>query len=292
MPDYPPLSAASAASLLEDVPAMSFIYRDDGLLMAFNAACERHAGVPREAVVGRFNMFDSEDFIPPALLQGYRDAFRGESVVVPATELELTKANNDDVEFKVPAMWVETMLIPLLKRDDGSAPYVLGIQRDVTELMTVRRGIEEAQRRISMQHDTIASLEAAKREIEAQRSTIEALSTPVIEVWDGIVTLPLLGHFSAERAGAMTAKLLEAVVRARARYAILDLTGVALIDAATGDHILRIIGAVGLLGTTGVLVGIQPEIAQTFISLGVELGHVRVYQNLRQALKACMLKTA
>ncbi|HEY0136132.1 MAG TPA: STAS domain-containing protein, partial [Nannocystis sp.] len=166
--------------------------------------------------------------------------------------------------------------------------YMLGIQRDVTELMGARREIAVAREEIDAQRNQIDALESARREIEAQKATIQALSTPVIEVWDGIITLPLLGHFNAERASAMTSQLLDAVVRTRARYAILDLTGIAQIDTNTGDHILRIVSAVGLLGATGVLVGIQAEIAQMLVGLGVELGRVRVYQNLRQALKACM----
>jgi anti-anti-sigma regulatory factor len=288
MPDYPLLSDASIITFLDDIPEMCFIYRDDGLLMALNTTCERLFGVPRAAAIGRFNVFQNKELISPELVEGYHRAFRGESVVIPVSKIDLARPNDIGLEINTPVRWVETLLIPLLKRDDGSAPYVVGIQGDVTELMKMREDIEAAQRRISAQRDTIESLEAARREIEAQKSTIQALSTPVIEVWDGIVTLPLLGHFNAERANAMTAKLLEAVVRTRARYAILDLTGVGLIDATTGDHILQIIGAVALLGTTGVLVGIQPEIAQTLVSLGVDLSRIRVYQNLRQALKACM----
>ena len=94
------------------------------------------------------------------------------------------------------------------------------------------------------------------------------------------------------RVSAVTSQLLEAIVRTRAKYAILDLTGIPSIDTATADHIRQIVGAVALLGTTGILVGIQPKIAQTLVGLGVELSHVRVYQNLRQALKACMRESA
>ncbi|HZF48483.1 MAG TPA: STAS domain-containing protein [Polyangiaceae bacterium] len=288
MPDYPPLSAVSVTSFLEDVPEIAFIYRDDGLLMAMNAVCERFVGVPREAVVGRFNMFEDQQVVPSVLIQGYRAAFRGEPQVIPAGELNLARSSEPSVQATKATMWVDTIIVPLQRREDGSAAYVLAIQRDVTELVRARREIEEAQQKISQQRDVIESLEAARREIEAQRATIQVLSTPVIEVWDGIVTLPLLGHFNAERVSAVTSQLLEAVVRTRARYAILDLTGIASIDATTGDHILQIVGAVGLLGTTGVLVGIQPGIAQTLVGLGVELSRVRVYQNLQQALKACM----
>jgi rsbT co-antagonist protein RsbR len=288
MPDYPPLSAVNVTSTIEDIPEMCFIYRDDGLLMALNTTCERLLGIPREALIGRFNIFQNQEILAPALLQGYRDAFRGQGQVIPATELLLARPNDLGVESAAQRAWVETLLVPLHKREDGSAPYVLIIQHDITELMRMRQEIEAAKQKIDVQRSTIESLEAARQEIEAQRATIQALATPVIEVWDGIVTLPLLGYFDAERADAMTEQLLEAVVRTRARYVILDVTGIAMIDAATADQILKIVAAVGLLGSTGILVGIQVEIAQALVSLGLELGRVRVYQNLRQALKACV----
>jgi rsbT co-antagonist protein RsbR len=287
MADYPPLPA-SVTSILDDIVELACIYRDDWLLMQINAVTERSFGIPREAVIGRFNLLDNKEYIAPELLQGYRDAFRGQGQVVPASEIRVAESKDVDIPNKTAVTWVDTLLVPLLKRADGSAPYVLVIQRNVTELMNMRRDIAKANEHIDVQRATIESLEAARLEIEAQRATIQALSIPVIEVWEGIVTLPLLGRFNAERASEMTSKLLEAVVRTRARYAILDLTGIAVIDASTIDHILKIVGAVGLLGATGVLVGIQPDIAQMLVRAGVELGRVRVYQNLRQALKACM----
>ena len=287
-----PLSDFAVLDALDDIPEMAFVYRADGLLMALNRTCERLLGITREMVVGRFNLFQNAEVLASPLIDGYRAAFEGHSQIIPATEIHLAVRNDLGVEARTAVTWVETMMVPLRKDPAGPVEYVLGIQRDVTELMGVRREIAEAREKIDVQRDTIDSLEAARQEIEAQKATIQALSTPVIEVWDGILTLPLLGHFTAERASAMTSELLEAVVRTRARYAIIDLTGIAVIDTHTGDHILRIVSAVGLLGAVGVLVGIQPGIAEMLVGLGVELGRVRVYQNLRQALKACMAEAA
>jgi rsbT co-antagonist protein RsbR len=286
----PQLAAITVLDILEDIPEIALVYRSDGILMAINGICARLIGVPAEVVVGHFNLFDNAGMLSPRLVEGYRAAFRGQAQIVPATEF---KQNDSDLGYgvKLAVRWVETTLIPMARAPDGTAPLVLVIQRDVTELMGVRQEIAEARTTIDIQQDTIDSLEAARQEIENQRATIQALATPVIEVWDGILTLPLLGHFDAARASAMTSQLLDAVVRTRARYAILDLTGLAVIDTTTGDHIVRIVSAVGLLGATGVLVGIQAEIAQLLVSLGVDLGRVRVHQNLRQALKACMAES-
>jgi anti-anti-sigma regulatory factor len=288
MSDHPPLSSLSVTEVLEVIPDIAFIYRDDGILVAMNAACERTFGVPRAQAVGRFDLFANEAVVGTTLMAAYRAAFRGAAQLVPTTEIALAEQTGITVPLNTAVRWVETMLMPLAPRADGTAAYVLGIQRDVTELMRTRQEIEAARVRIDEQQDTIASLEAARRQIESQRATIEALSTPVIEVWDGILTLPLLGHFTSERAGRMTEQLLEAVTRTRARHVILDLTGIAVLDTTTGDHLLRVIAAVGLLGATGVLVGIQADVAQLLVNLGVDLRRVRVHRNLRQALKSCM----
>ncbi len=290
-PDYPPLADIALLDTLEDIPEIAFIYRADGILVAMNSVCERVLKVPRDLIIGRFNLFENSEGISPVLVAGYQAAFAGSSQVVPPTEIRFADVNGLESVVGRTIRWVDTLLVPLHRGPSGAASYVLGIQRDVTELMVARGEIREARTTIDVQQDTIASLQAARREIEAQKATIQALSTPVIEVWDGIITLPLLGHFDADRASAMTSQLLDAVVRTRARYAILDLTGLAVIDTTTGDHILRIVSAVSLLGATGVLVGIQPEIAQLLVTLGVELARVRVHQNLRQALKVCMNET-
>jgi anti-anti-sigma regulatory factor len=288
MSDYPPLSSLSIPDALDDIPDVAFVYRDDGLVMAMNTACERLTGVPRSAAIGVFNMFDNEVVLGPTLTAAYRAAFAGAAQVVPATEVRIGAQQTIATPFSRDTFWLETTIFPLARRPDGTAPYVMGLQRDVTEMMRTRSDIEAARKQIDVQQETIDSLEAAHREIESQRVTIEALSTPVIEVWDGVLTLPLLGHYNSDRAARMTTQVLDAVTRTRARHVILDLTGVAVCDTTTGDNLLRIIAAVRLLGATGILVGIQPGVAQLLVGLGVGLHDILVYQDLRSALKACM----
>lgn len=126
--------------------------------------------------------------------------------------------------------------------------------------------------------------------IEAQRDAIRNLSTPIIEVWDGVLTLPIVGALHGSRVADMTQALLDAVSRRRASRAILDLTGVEAMDPATAAHIVLMIRAVELLGARGVIVGIRPEVAQTLASLNVDLGSVVTLSNLREALLACIAK--
>lgn len=288
MSEHPPLASLDLVEMLDAIPEMSFIYRDDGCLVAFNTTCEQLLGVPREAVVGTFNLFANEAVVGPKLMSGYRAAFAGAAQIIEPVELKLDARLDLDLQPTMLVRWVETTLVPLALRPDGSACYVLGLQRDVTDRIEARERIEAAQREIEFQQATIDSLEAARREIELQRETIEALSTPVIEVWEDILTLPLLGRFNAERATRMSAQVLDAVTRTGARYVIFDLTGIAVLDTAIASHVLRAITALGLLGARGVLVGIQPDVAQLMVSSDIELQHVEVYQNLRQALRACL----
>jgi rsbT co-antagonist protein RsbR len=127
--------------------------------------------------------------------------------------------------------------------------------------------------------------------IERQQEVIRALSTPIIEVWDRVVTLPLLGVFDSGRAADVMETLLSEVSKKRARFAVLDLTGVETVDTATAGHLLRLIQAIRLLGAVGLVSGIQPPVAQTMVSLGIDLKDIGTFANLRDALRFCMTQT-
>lgn len=278
--DDPQLASLGLVAALDELPDVCSIYREDGLLIAINPANERLIGVSREHVVGRFNLF-VEHVFEDERLAAYRRAFAGEVQVLPVMRIQIEPPKNLDIELLRPVLFLETTLVPLCRRPDGRAAYVLGVSRDVTATMKAYQEIEQ-------QRATIAALEAAHREIAAQRETIEALSTPVIEVWDGIVTLPLLGRLDAARLANATARLLDAVTRLRARVVILDVTGLAELDPDVAAGLLRMLRAAELLGARGVLVGIRPDVAGTLAHLDVGLGRVTVRQNLRQALAACL----
>jgi PAS domain S-box-containing protein len=124
--------------------------------------------------------------------------------------------------------------------------------------------------------------------IETQQEAIRALSMPLIEVWDGVLTVPVLGALDVRRAAEMMEALLGAVTRTGSRYVILDLTGVATMDAGTADHVIKLVGAVELLGARGVVVGIQPQVARAIVSLGVDLSRITTLANLRDGLVMCM----
>lgn len=145
---------------------------------------------------------------------------------------------------------------------------------------------------VTKSHEAKAELEAKLALIERQQSVINDLETPVIQVWDRILTLPMVGVVDSRRAARVTDDLLEQVSRTQARFAILDLTGVEVVDTATAGHVLNIISAVRLLGAEGIITGIRPTIAQTIISLGLDLARVRTLATLRDGLAFAIRKLA
>jgi rsbT co-antagonist protein RsbR len=127
--------------------------------------------------------------------------------------------------------------------------------------------------------------------IEQQRKVIRDLSTPIIEVWDRVLTLPMMGVVDSARTAEVMDNLLEAVVSKRARFAILDLTGVEAVDTQTASYLIELVRAIRLLGAEGVISGIRPSVAQTMVTLGLDLTGIATEGNLRAALKLCMRRT-
>lgn len=142
----------------------------------------------------------------------------------------------------------------------------------------------------------IRELERSKEELQEKLSTIERqelairdLSTPIIELWDDILTLPLVGVVDSERSVEMTEQLLHRIVASGAACVIIDVTGVDVVDTMTADHFIKMIKAAQLLGAYCVVTGISPDIAQTLVRIGVDLSSVRTLRSLKEGLKDCFL---
>jgi rsbT co-antagonist protein RsbR len=163
----------------------------------------------------------------------------------------------------------ESWFVPV--EGPASEAAVLGISLNVTES---RRREEELRAKLDL--------------IERQRETIRELSTPIIEIWDGVLTLPIVGLVDSVRTAEIMDNLLQTVSRTRSRFAILDLTGVQVVDTSTASHLIGLIQAIRLLGAEGVLTGIHPNIAQTIVAIGVDLSRVHVFARLRDALEHCI----
>lgn len=120
--------------------------------------------------------------------------------------------------------------------------------------------------------------------IEQQRSAIRSLSTPVIEVWRGVLCLPVVGVMDTARSAEMTSALLQTIVEKGSRYAIIDITGIDVMDTRTVDHFIRMAKAIRLLGAECALTGLNPHIAQTVVHMGLDLSDIVTHRSLRDAL--------
>lgn len=134
-------------------------------------------------------------------------------------------------------------------------------------------------------------LEVRLRAIEQQRLAINELSTPVIEVWEGVLCVPVIGTMDSMRMAEMTSTLLEAIANKHARCAILDITGIEVMDTRVVDHFMRTAGAVQLLGARCVLSGVHPNISQTIVNAGLEMHGFETHRTLRDALKNYVLRS-
>lgn len=124
--------------------------------------------------------------------------------------------------------------------------------------------------------------------IERQRLAIADLSAPIMDVWDGVLALPVIGLVDTQRSVELTERLLERVSTSGARSVIVDVTGVDVVDTATANHLLQMIRAASLLGAYCVLSGISPQVAQTLVQLDVDLSTIRTVRNLKEGLKDCL----
>lgn len=121
--------------------------------------------------------------------------------------------------------------------------------------------------------------------IERQRAAIQDLSTPIIEVWPGVLCAPIIGVLDGVRATEMTRTLLGAVVERKTPLVIIDITGIEDMDTRASDNFVRMVRSVRLLGARCVLSGVHPNIARTVIQLGVDLSGIESYRSLRDVLR-------
>jgi len=121
--------------------------------------------------------------------------------------------------------------------------------------------------------------------VRAQHADLLRLSTPIIQVGQGVLALPVIGAVDRDRAQRMTDEILDAVSRGGARWLILDLTGAQIPDADSAARLLRIVRAVELLGSGCLVSGVPSSLARSLLELGADLGAVPTFRSLRQALE-------
>lgn len=124
--------------------------------------------------------------------------------------------------------------------------------------------------------------------VSLQRVALQELSAPLIPVMDKITIMPLVGTIDTERAKLIMENLLEGVIKHNSEVVLIDITGVPVVDTMVAHHIIQAAEAVRLIGSTCILVGIRPEIAQTIVNLGIDLGKFPTKSSLRKGFKSAL----
>ncbi|HLL55065.1 MAG TPA: STAS domain-containing protein [Myxococcaceae bacterium] len=138
---------------------------------------------------------------------------------------------------------------------------------------------------------TEVHLKAREEIINRQQQDMLELSTPVVMLWDKILALPLIGTLDSNRTQTVMEALLQRIVETGSEIAIIDITGVPTVDTLTAQHLLKTVTATRLMGADCIISGIRPQIAQTIVHLGVNLGDVLTKASLASAFRFALQRT-
>ncbi len=121
--------------------------------------------------------------------------------------------------------------------------------------------------------------------IKAQQEELLQTSTPITEIWDGVLTLPIIGSLDSSRTMVVMEKLLSKIEADRSRMVVIDVTGVITIDSQVAHHLIQMMRAIRLMGATPIITGIRPDIARALTNLNIDLGDVVTRATLSEGLK-------
>ena len=131
-------------------------------------------------------------------------------------------------------------------------------------------------------------LEEALDTIRNQQRSIAELSTPILQLWDDVLAMPIIGVVDTRRSLDIMEKLLLEVASRQSRFVILDITGVEVVDTKTADHFIKVTQAARLLGANCIVSGIRPAVAQTLVEIGVDMSALETVSTMKDALRECL----
>lgn len=186
----------------------------------------------------------------------------------------LRRQINPDVSWYLAAyLFYLEQVATLVRQRSGSPKEMQRLQRAVAKVVFLDLGLA-----------IDAYMFERDRTIRSQQHELEELSTPVLQLREGLLILPIVGVLDSRRAQQLTEQLLLAIRTRRGRVVVLDVTGVAAVDSRVANHLIQTVDAARLMGATAIITGVSPEVAQTLVGLGVDLGSVKTLAELQDGV--------
>lgn len=247
-------------TVLDTIPVRVFWKDADSRFLGCNRLfAEDMGGAAPEDVIGKTDY----DFAAAT----HADSYRADDLKVMQSqqprlnyEERLTRGDGTDI-------WLRTSKIPLLD-NNGQAVGILGVFDDIT----ISKQAEAERDRLQQQI------------IESQRQALVELSTPIIPIMDRIIVMPLVGGIDTTRARDIMRSLLAGISQYRAQIAILDITGVPVVDSGVADHLNRTIQAARLKGAQTIITGVSDAVAETIVDLGIDWSSFETLRDLQTGL--------
>ncbi len=260
---------------IDALPVGIIVMEPNGNFPIYNAAADRYAGRAPEGHAGdltqAFGVFETDGVTPfPNDRLPLVRALGGEE----APEAEMIVRNHHVKE----GCWVHVNGTPV--RDEAGT-IIAGMVafNDVTEQRKLEHDLRTRNEQLA------ASEEAKTGLIDRLRYAVDELSNPILEVWDDVLVMPIIGVVDSRRTADMVQRLLAEVTRTQASFVIVDLTGVEIVDTKTADHLMKLMRKVEIVGARCVLTGIRPAVSETLVDIGVDLGRLTTLRNLKHGLR-------
>jgi len=231
----------------------------DGKLyyVGVNQTTEKLTGIPVEQWVGK----RPDQIFPPDVYDSIRKR------TVECLERGDTLEFEEQIIFPVGEVWTNTLYIPL-RDNQGNIDRMVVVAFDIT----------------NRKHHELEELTKREAIIHQQSATLNELSTPLLTISNQIVVMPLIGAIDSLRVQHIMDTLLSGIAESRASVAIIDITGLLIVDTQVASSLIQVAQAIKLLGAQVILTGIRPEIAQTLVGLGINLDDIVTRSTLQTGI--------
>lgn len=245
-------------NLLKSIPVSLYFKDKEGRLMRVSQYYLEQAGAPsikgEKDLIGKtdFDLFDKE--LAKAARADEEQIMESREPVINRPETSITPEGE--------TVYLSTTKAPMID-SKGNVIGIVGLTQDVTKQKVAEKELEHL---------------------------LGELSTPVLYAWEGIVIMPLVGTLTSDRAQQATQTILESIDRYQAKYAIIDITGVSVIDSMVANQLIKTATSVETLGSKALITGVSAQIATTIVDLGIDMGKIitrnTLLEGLHYAIKA------